>query len=774
MQSLTKLRHSLFLALALVFLSPVLGSLAGPAGALAGVSEAKAQTISRIAVEGNQRVDNATVISYLTLRVGDKASSAKISSSTNALLATGLFSSVNISMSGSTLRVRVRENSIVGAVLFEGNQGMSDKELLDLVDLGSQGVFTQARLNNDIQAIKLAYEKTGYKGVGVTARTEKMDNGRIRVVFQIDEGKRAGIASISFSGNTHFSSGQLKGVILTKESGWLSWLFRDDSFDKDRLNVDSELIRLYYANHGYPDAQVLSAVSEYDTTKNSYFITFTINEGERYDFGKIGIETSIAGLNTDALKGAIKTGQGATYSQNNLKLSVEDLALAATDQGFAFANVRPRMTRNEAAKTFDVTYLVDEGPRVYVERINITGNTKTRDFVIRRELDFAEGDPFNRNLVSRAKSNVEQLGFFKTVNITTAPGSAPDKVVLNIDVSEKSTGDYGLTAGYDSAKGILGDISVSERNFLGRGQYLKASVGASQSGQTYQFSFTEPRFMGLKVSSGIDVYRNVSTEGTNGFYGTDTTGGRLRIGVPLTRELTSTFYAGADWTTYADVNAPSSNYVTNGDQRKVSVAGYRLVYSTVDNQRNPTEGLYATFSQEYNGWDINLLRTEMKARYFMPMFNDGRVVASVRGQAGVINDFSGSGAPAPYTFFPGPNLVRGFKSYGMGARAANGEALGATFYAGISAEVEFPLPVFPESYGLKGAVWGDLGYVGNPSAAVSGYTASGNSDPLKASIGASLIWNSPFGPLRGDFAHVLRQDTGDQTQWFAFTISTLL
>lgn len=773
MDLLKKLRNSFFLALGLMLLVPMAGSLAGPAANLFGVSAAQAQTVRNISVVGNKRVDAATVISYLTIRPGDRATSTAIAASTNALLSTGLFSSVNIRMAGSTLRVTVGENSIVGAVLFEGNRALSDKELLSLVDLAAQGVFTKARLDNDVKSIKLAYENQGYKDTTVTARTEAMDNGRIKVVFQIKEGDRAKIASIAFSGNTHFSADQLRSVITTHETGWLSWLFRDDTFSQDQLNVDSEMVRLFYANHGYPDAQVLSAVSEYDATKNAYFITFTINEGDKYTFGNIGIETSIAGLNTDALKGDISTDKGKTFSSQALQNSVQDMTVDATNQGFPFASVRPRTTRNIADHTFDITYLVDQGPRVYVQRINITGNTKTRDFVIRRELDFAEGDPFNRTLVARAKSNIENLGYFKSVSITTAPGSAPDKVILNIAVVEQATGQYGFTAGFASDQGILGEISVTERNFLGKGQYLKVALGASQSGKTFDFAFTEPRFMGLKVSSGIDIYRRIVDESANGFYGTDTWGGRLRVGVPLTRELTSTFYVGYDHATYNDGDG-NSQVVTDGEVLNTGILGYRLVYSTLDDKRNPTDGFYATLEQEYHGIDVNFLKSEIKARYFVPLFDDSGFVASIKGQAGVINDLSGSGAAAEQTFFPGPNLVRGFKTYGLGARTAAGEALGATLYAGLSAELDFPLPIIPRSYGLKGAVWADVGYVGDPSSAVSGLVASGTADPLRSSIGSSLIWESPFGPLRGDFAYVLNHDTGDKTQWFAFTLSTLL
>ncbi len=759
---LNKLRYALLLALGLMLVGPF----AGPAGGVIGVVAAQAQTVNRIAISGNSRVDDATIISYLTVRVGQTATSADIASSTNALLDTGLFSSVHVAMSGNTLNVRVDENSIVGSVLFEGNRRFPDKTLIDMVTLNQRGAFSQDRLQTDIQTIQLAYERAGYNNAKVTARTERSDNGRIRVVFEIDEGGRVGIASITFSGNDHFDAGTLKGVIRTKESNILSWLFKDDNYDEDRLAADAELIRLFYANRGYPDAQVLSHVAELDKSKNAYFINFTISEGEKYAFGDIGIETSIPGLNTDALRSAVRTHNGDRYSYKDLQRSTEDLAIAATDQGYSFADVRPRLDRDIANKIFNVTYLVDEGPRIYVERINITGNSKTRDFVIRRELDFAEGDPFNRTLVTRGKSNIEALDYFNSVNISTEQGSAPDKVVINIAVDEKATGDYGATAGYDSAQGVLGEISLTERNFLGRGQYLRVAVGASQSGRNYAFSFTEPRFMGLKVSAGVDLYKRVTDENSNNFYGTDITGGQLRFGLPLSDNLTATVFGGYEHNTIKDADNNSA-LVFNGQERDKAFVGYTLTYSTIDDVKHPREGFYGTFTQQYAGLDNNYVKSEVKGRYFLPVLEDGRLIASIKGQAGVVNALDGNGVHPTETYMLGSNLVRGFQAGGIGPRAASGESLGATWYAGASAEVEFPLPVLPESYGLRGAVWADVGYVGDASTAVAVPVASGATDPLRASVGASLIWDSPFGPLRGDFAHVLKKDSGDRTQFFA-------
>lgn len=769
-----KLMRGVILALAILVAAPFAGS----ATPFLGVEAAQAATVTNISVSGNSRVDKATIISYLTLKVGEQLTAAKISSSIDALYKTGLFRTVNITASGSTVYVKVTENAIVASVLFEGNQRFSDQNLLDLVDVGTRGTYSPETLQQDIASIKAAYNQVGYTAATVTARTEPVDNGRMRVVFVINEGTRAGVAGINFTGNNSVSGGVLKSVIKTKETGFLSWLLRDDNYTPEQLQIDRELIRRYYNDHGFPDAQVTAATAEYDASRNGYFINFTIMEGDRYTFGQNGIETSISGLQTDNLKNSIETSSGGTYSYTKLQKSADDMAFQATNQGYAFADVRPRIDRDTTNHVFNVTYLVDQGPRVYVERINITGNDKTRDFVIRRELDFAEGDPFNRNLVTRGKTNIENLGFFKSVDISTQPGSAPDKIIININVVEQSTGQYGLTAGYSTTDGILGEVSVTERNFLGRGQYVRAAIGATGTGKTFDFSFTEPRFMGLKISSGIDLYNHITDESSTNYYGVNVLGGQVRFGIPVTDYVTTTVFAGLEQRTYKDESAPFSALVTDGTVRNKAFGGITLAYNNLDDQKHPTTGLVAQLSTKYVGWDSNFVQTEGKARYFVPLFEDQGVIGSVRAQAGVINDLSGNGLNALDAFKFNSNLVRGFEANGFGAvlAAPSGEYIGGTYYAGLSAEVQFPIPMLPPSYGLSGAVFADAAVIGGLPNIPSGFSVdpASTDQPFKSSVGASIIWDSPFGPLRGDFAYALTKASSDKPQIFQLSLQTLL
>jgi len=669
------------------------------------------------------------------------------------------------------------QEQLVGSVLFEGNRRFSDAQLLEMVDLAASGIYSPQRLAADTESIRLAYDRDGFMGVTVTSRTEPTADGRVRVVFQVNEGERAGIAAINFTGNNAINGGSLKGTMLTKETGFLSWLLRDDTYDERKIAVDRERLRLYYANRGYPDAQVTS-VTEFDAARNAYFINFTINDGQKYEFGNIGIETSIDGLNTDVLRSTVQTGQGSQYSVSDLQTTIEDMAYEATTQGYSFADVRARLDRDVATNTFNITYLVDEGARVYVERINITGNTKTRDFVIRRELEFGEGDPFNRSMVIRGRDSIQELGYFSAVEVTTAAGSAPDKVVLNVNVTETSTGEYGASAGYSTTDGILGEVSLTERNFLGRGQYLRAAIGATQAGRTFDFSFTEPRFMGLKVSAGFDAYHRISDETTTTFYGSQATGGQIRFGVPITSALTASVFGGYERRVIADVKDNprfQSSLVTNGQEFNKAFVGYTLTWNSLDDTNDPTEGLYATFSQQYIGWDHNLLKSEARGRYFLPIVEDSGIIASVRGQAGVVNSMNNGNVHSVEAFMPGPNLIRGFEGRGVGPRLTSGEYLGATMYAGVSAEIEFPIPALPESYGLSGAIWADAAWIdGLPGTGTGTLDPNSQDNPVRTSIGASLIWDSPFGPLRGDVSHVLNKSTADRTQVFQITLQTLL
>ncbi|MEX1179365.1 MAG: outer membrane protein assembly factor BamA [Cucumibacter sp.] len=765
--------RALILGLVVWLAAPFAG---GPVQTVLGVEAAHAQTVQVIVVSGNDRVEDSIVISFLSIGVGGQATAALIDASIDSLYQSGLFRTADVTFGGGTLRVTVVENPIISAVLFVGNQSLSDEQLLALVDLAALGVYSDAAADRGARAIKGEYASQGYTAVEVTPTTEVTDAGRIRVTYNIIENYRAKIAAITFSGNASIGDWNLRSIMQTHQSHLLSFLIRDDVYDESKLNADELGLRDYYANHGFPDAQV-SSVVEFDAVRGAYYISINIIEGDRYRFGDIGIETSIDGIDTGALQRTVTTRQGGQYSMRDLETTAQQMALAAADQGYPFADVRPRIDRDIANKQFSITYLVDDGPRLYVERIDIYGNDKTRDFVIRREFDFAEGDPFNRAQLTRAKQNLDALQYFESVSISLSRGSRDDKVVISVAVVERSTGEYAATAGYNTSEGIVGEISLTERNFLGRGQYLKVALSGGFSGaRSFDFQFTEPRFMGLRISKGISFYRRVTPEGQPLTYGTSATGGSLQVGLPLTDNISLSAFGGYESKTIIDVDLPSAPlYIgVDGTVWNKAFVGYTLRFSTLDSQQNPTRGFYGQFDQQYVGIDHNFLRSELRGRYYFPVMPDYGVVASIRGQAGIMNDFSGIGVNPIETFSPNSTLVRGFTPRDFGPRDAAGDAVGFTEYLGVSAELEFPIPMLPESYGVSGAVWADAAWVGSASiAGAVGPIAATSIVPIRSSAGASVLWDSPFGPLRGDFAYIISQATDDNTQLFQLTMSTL-
>jgi len=459
---------------------------------LAGVTVAEAAVINRIDVRGNSRVDASTVRGNLTISPGSSFNNNDIDESVKRLFATGLFSDVQISVSGSTLIVTVAENQIINQVVFNGNKKIKDAALKQAVQSRQLGAYNDLILQADVQAIRDAYSAIGRSDATVTTRLVPVDGGRVNLAFEINEGDRTKISSINFVGNQAFGDGQLSDVITTKKSGLLSFLNRKDVYDEDKLRADEELLRRFYYNRGYADFRVISSFAELDETNNEYVVTITVEEGERYVFGDVSIESTVPGIDTESLRSLIQSRSGSVYSAKD----VEDTNMAISDrvatQGYPFAQITPRGDRDDNNRTISVVYLVDEGTRAYVERIEIRGNTRTRDYVIRREFDLSEGDAFNQVLVRRAKKRLEDLKFFSSVDISTQPGSQPDRVVLIVDVKDQSTGEFGIGGGYSNTDGFTATVDITERNFLGRGQFIRGSVGGGTDTREYSVSFTEP------------------------------------------------------------------------------------------------------------------------------------------------------------------------------------------------------------------------------------------------------------------------------------------
>lgn len=760
-----------------------------PDALLLGAAPARAATVSAIEVVGNGRVDVETVRTYVTIRPGRPFGAADIDESIKALYATGLFADVQISQQGSRLVVSVKENPIINRISFEGNRRQSDQTLEGVIESKPRAVLTRSRVQSDVQRILAAYRQSGRFRATVEPKIIELPQNRVDLVFEINEGDKTGVSSITFIGNKAFSDGRLRDVVRTRESGLLSFLRTTDSYDPDRLAADQELLRQFYYNHGYADFRIISAVADLDREQNTFFITFTVEEGEPYTFGDINVESSLAALDPEKLKAVILTRKGDTYSSSVVEKSLEAMTIQAAELGYAFAQVRPRGDRNYEDHTISITYSIDEGPRVYVERINVVGNTRTRDYVIRREFDLVEGDAFNRILLDRAERRLNNLGFFKTVRITTEPGSAPDKVVVNVVVEEQSTGELSFGAGYSTSDGVLGEITLSEKNFLGRGQYVRAMVGGGESRQEFELSFTEPYFLGRRIAAGFDFYARELEETDYRSYDETNIGGGVRAGFPLTEAVTLNLFYNID---------SSDVWIPRNQRRRVSVAildasgenltslvGYEFVYNTLDSLIEPRDGLYGFFQQEFAGigGDSQFIRTKVQGRAYREVWADWGVVGMVKGEAGSIYGL-GKDLLTTDQFFIGGETIRGFQTSGIGPRdERTDDALGGRLYVAGTAEATFPLPYVPQELGFAGALFTDAGTLWDvdPSIEklrrrVNGKVRTVNvvsNDPtIRWSAGFGLAWKSPFGPIRADLAWPIVSDKYDETQVFRISGGT--
>ena len=851
-----RVRGGLFATL-LMFALP----LAAPLAAMLLPSAAYAQTLSSIEVVGNRRVEIDTIRSYFHAGPGGTLSGPAIDDGLKALIETGLFQDVRISRAGARIIVTVVENPVINRVAFEGNKKVKDEQLSAEIQSKPRGTLSRPMVQSDAQRIAEIYRRSGRYDVRVNPEIIEQPNNRVDLVFTITEGIKTGVRQIQFVGNSFYSSYRLKDIIKTHELNLLSFLGGNDVYDPDRVEADRDLIRRFYLKHGFADVQVVAALSEYDPDRKGFLVTFKIEEGVQYRVASVQFASNITNLDGNALKAYSRVYTGSLYNVEAVEKSVEEMQIEASRRGYAFAVVRPRGDRNFEAHTVSVVFAIEEGPRTYIERINIRGNTRTRDYVIRREFDVSEGDAYNRALVDRAERRLKNLDYFKTVKINTEPGSSSDRVILVVDLEEKSTGDFSVSGGYSTTDGALAEVSISERNFLGRGLYAKASVTYGQYARGASLSFVEPYLLNYRVALGLDVFYREQLANSYISYGTKTVGFSPRLGFQLREDLSlqlrySLYQTEISLPGYLancnnDVNSPAfypspafvnlttgsimaGGTLLNAAGQPVtdpgsglwcysdgeaslpvrkelqsgstitSALGYTLNYNTLDNNKNPTDGLLVSFAQDFAGvgGDVSFLKSTIDAKYYSPLVSD--IVGIVHLQGGMLNQLNSNGLRMLDHFQMGPNLVRGFAPNGIGPRDINpfgtGDALGGTKYWGASFELQMPFWFLPKEVGLKGAVYADAGglfdYKGPTGWAltneVNGFNNGtpvscrkaltlGPTDPgtclglqydnenvVRTSVGVGLVWASPFGPLRFDYAVPITKGQYDRVQQFKF------
>jgi outer membrane protein insertion porin family len=756
-------------------------------------ASAQGAVIRSIVVEGNRRVEPETVRSYLTFSSGDAYDPGEVNQSLKTLFATGLFQDVRIRRSGSTIIVIVVENPIVSRVAFEGNEDIDDETLTPEVQLKPRAVYTRARVQADVQRILIVYRRKGHYSAQVEPKIIHLDSNRIDVVFEINEGQTTKVRAINFIGNHAFSESQLRHVISTKRTTLLSFLKSDNIYDPDRLSLDRELLRQFYLKNGYADARITSATADLDRDGRGFFLTFTIEEGERYQFGYIDIESALPSLNVDGLHGAILTRPGRRYNAQKVEKTVEALTIKVSEQGYAFGQVRPRFERDQATHMMNIVYVIDEGPRVYIERINIVGNYRTEDRVIRRQFRLAEGDAYNRLLVEAARKRLRSMGFFKTIEIETEPGSAADRVILQVVVVEQPTGEFSFGAGYSTTEGVIGDISVTERNLMGKGQYVRLGFSGSFERAQVDFSFTEPHFLDRNMAAGFDLFhKEVDLRDVASFRQRDT-GANLRVGFPIADDTQLGLRYRLQREEIFDATSDASLAVKDAASDGpvwVSSLGYTVAFDTRNLPQQPTSGMFASLSQDFAGLggDVNYNRFVGDVRGYYPVTNKITLVG--RAQGGAINGWGENELRLTDLFFKGSETIRGFDRAGYGPRDAcespttgarvpncSRDALGGQYFWSTTAELRFPFPLIPDSLGMQGAIFVDAGSLWNTSPrAVDAVTDEGSfvldTADVRLSTGFSVIWQSPLGPLRADIAEALLKADFDETELFRFGAST--
>ncbi len=753
-------------------------------GALFSVSaHAQGATVRAINVQGNKRVEPETVRSYLQFSVGNAYDPAKVDGSIKALFATGLFSDVRIDRSGADVLVTVVENPVINQVAFEGNSEIDTETLRNEVQMKPRSVFTRSRVQADVQRVLDVYRRQGRYAATVEPKIIELEQDRVNLVFEINEGAATKVKGIHFVGNKAFSDSQLRDVVSTTEKGWFDFLKGTAVYDPDRMNLDRELLRQYYLKNGYADVQVTAANAELDRDGSGFFITYSIEEGEAYDFGGINIESTVAAIDASKFKGDVLTEDGDTYNANLIDKSVERLTLAVSEDGYAFARVRPQAVPDPVTRKIALNYVIEEGPRVYIERINVSGNTRTKDYVIRREFKVAEGDAYNPLMVDQAKKRLTNLGLFKGVEVKRRPGSAQDRVVLDVELVEQSTGELSFGAGYSTAEGVIGDVSITERNLMGNGQFLRLQLSGSLERLQVNLSFTEPRFLDRNLAAGFDLFHKEVDQSSQSGFNSRRTGGSVRLGFPISEKMwMQTAYTVSRDEIFDVIDGASLAIRDAEGTSYTSMVGSTITYDLRNDPKNPTKGLWFQTGADFAGLggDVQYISLAAEARGYYPVTDNITFVA--RGIAGSIQGWGGEDVRLIDLFFKGGETVRGFDRAGYGPRdLSTGDALGGQYYWATTAELRFPIPFVPDDLGISGAVFADAGSLwnagGNAQDALAGCTSGGqaclqDSSAIRSSVGASLMWASPVGPIRMDLAKVLTKETYDDEQIFRFGAAT--
>ena len=725
--------------------------------------------IAAVQIEGNQRIEPDTVRSYLRIGVGDPFDSARINNSLKALFATGLFADVSIRRAAANLVVNVIENPIVNQLAFEGNRRIENETLEAEVQLRPRVVYTRTRVRNDVQRLLQVYRRGGRFAATIEPKIIQLPQNRVDVVFEVTEGPVTKVEKINIIGNKWFNDGRLRTVLATKEDRWYRLFSGNDTYDPDRLSFDRELLRRFYLSKGYADFRVVSGVAELAPERSGFFITFTVDEGELYQFGAIDVRSELRDLPREQLFQFVKTNTDETYNADQVEDTIQELTFEVGKLGYAFIDIKPKINRDRDKRLIDVTYVIDEGPRVYVERIEIAGNVRTLDRVIRREFELNEGDAYNTAKLRKSRRNIRGLGFFDKVEIKQEPGSTPDRTDILVDIEERSTGELTIGFGFSTSDAVLGDVSIRERNLLGRGQDFRLGLSVSTVRQQVDLSFSEPYFLGRNLAAGFDIFKVQNDRQNESSFDEDNIGFSLRAGFQIAENLRQKLRYTLRQESIENVGSDASRFIRDQvGTRTVSSVGYTLTYDLRDDRLRPTKGYVLELGQDLAGLlgSVRFLRTSIDYNYYYPVADQW--VASLGVRQGYIVGI-GQDVDIGDRFFVGGSSFRGFQAAGIGPRdLTTDDALGGNLYYVGTAELTFPLGL-PNELGILGRVFSEVGSLAQIDVAGPGLVDKGS---VRLSSGLGVSWRSPFGPIRIDLAIPIVKENFDQEEFFRFSFGS--
>jgi outer membrane protein insertion porin family len=733
--------------------------------------------VQGIDVRGNQRIEADTIRSYMLLQPGDAFEEDRLDRSLRTLYATGLFRDVRVGRQGDRILVTVEENPIVNRVAFEGNSKLNDDTLRNEVQLRARSVFTPQSAQADRARILELYARRGRLSATVEPKIINLDQNRVDVVFEINEGNVALVSRINFVGNRSVSDSRLKEIVATREAAWYRPFSSSDTYEPERLNFDRELLRRFYLRQGYADVNVTSATAELSPDRSGFFITYTIDEGRRYRLGKVDTTSTLRNVSADELRRVVDVSSGDWYDGEAIERISEAMSDRANQLGAPFVEVTPRIVRNSEAGTVDITFEAKEGNRLYVERIDITGNVRTQDRVIRREFRLAEGDAFNAALVRRSRQRIRDLGYFNDATISTTPGSAPDRVVLNTNVSERATGEVSIGGGYSTDAGALADLGLRERNLLGTGIDARINGVIAQRRSQLDLSVTDPSFLDRNLAVGADVFYITRDLLDYSGYEERRYGFSLRAGYEFNEYLRQSWNYTLSRRNIFNVDTNASRYIQEQrGETLLSQIGQTLVYDRRDSRLDPRSGYLVRLGTDVAGLggDVSYVRGRLDGAYYIPferLLGDPNYVLAIQGSVGYLEPFGGKDERIVDRFFLGGENLRGFEVAGAGPRdltpGGNRDSLGGRFLYTQTTEFRFPLPI-PEEIGITGRAFVDVGGLSGSS---SGPNVADDSSP-RVGAGVGVSWRSPFGLINLDFAQAVVKKSYDETQVFRFGFGT--